>query len=219
MILTTHEASVKTASVEIKALTVSGKQVTLAVFRQLKNEQLIDTYTGKLVGTPWGTVNYFFGDCRDNHLHIVWQKGDELRRSCVYARNRGESEWTDLYALHKRAGDYLLARWILDGEEVTWRWGYMRGSSVYHGELTYRWLTIPAITSIPSALSMPSKASPHIKEYYAKFLAKDGNGDPLPSEQLLQDFQEGCAAWIAYTNAYMASWNTINSLDQLFIAV
>jgi len=81
-----HEATVKTAAVEVKALTISGKQVTLSVFRQLKNEPLIDVETGDLLGTPWGTVNYFgFENCRPNHLHVVWQKGKEIRRSCVYS--------------------------------------------------------------------------------------------------------------------------------------
>ena len=38
--LTTHNAEIKTATVEIRSLTVSGKQVTLAVFRQLREESL-----------------------------------------------------------------------------------------------------------------------------------------------------------------------------------
>src|SRR5262245_11222553 len=82
--ITTHEATVKTAAVEVKSLTISGKQVTLAVFRQLLNEDLIDERTGDLSGVPECTVNYFWGDCHEGaHLHVVWQKGTELRRSCV----------------------------------------------------------------------------------------------------------------------------------------
>src|ERR687892_472382 len=83
--ITTHEATVKTVAVEIKTLTVSGKQVTLAVFRQLQEETLIDYLTAELRGVPWGTVNYHPNRCDmdSDHLHIVWQKGDELRRSTV----------------------------------------------------------------------------------------------------------------------------------------
>ena len=77
-----QEATVRTAAVEIKALTVNGKQVTMGLFRQLKNEPLVDIETGLLRGVPWGTVNYFFGSCSADHSHIVWQSGDELRRSC-----------------------------------------------------------------------------------------------------------------------------------------
>lgn len=83
MRIRTEEATVKTASVEMKVLTISGKQMTLAVFRQLDAEPVIDEETGELRGVPWGRINYFWGDCIANHLHIIWQKGDELRRACV----------------------------------------------------------------------------------------------------------------------------------------
>jgi hypothetical protein len=82
--ITTHEATVKTAAVAVKTLTISGKQVTLAVFRQLQKEDLIDEKSGDLRGVPWGTVNYFWGACEEgSHLHVVWQKDVELRRSCI----------------------------------------------------------------------------------------------------------------------------------------
>jgi hypothetical protein len=88
--ITTHEATVKTAAVEVKTLTISGKQVTLAVFRQLKEEALIDPQTLEYRGIPWGLVNYFWGECtipgERGHLHVVWQKGEDLRRCCVEER-------------------------------------------------------------------------------------------------------------------------------------
>jgi hypothetical protein len=88
--ISTHEATVKTAAVEIKALTISGKQVTLAVFRQLIKEDLIDEKSGDLMGVPWGTINYFWGECAEgSHLHVVWQKGMELRRSCLTSHPSG----------------------------------------------------------------------------------------------------------------------------------
>lgn len=37
-----REATIRTAVVEIKALTVSGKQVTQSLFRQLHSKRLID---------------------------------------------------------------------------------------------------------------------------------------------------------------------------------
>jgi len=89
--LTVHTASVATASVEIKTLTVSGKQVTLAVFRQLIEEPILDALTAEITGDPWGTVNYHPDKCTDNpeHLHVVWQKGTELRRATVQAPEAG----------------------------------------------------------------------------------------------------------------------------------
>lgn len=84
MTLKVQEASVKTASVEIKSLTVAGKQVTLAVFRQLKVEELI-IEDCDLAGIPWGIVNYHWKDCAGGyeHFHVVWQKGDELRQAPI----------------------------------------------------------------------------------------------------------------------------------------
>lgn len=89
--LTAHSAQITTAAVEIKTLTVSGKQVTLAVFRQLYDEQLYDPITWEPAGVPWCRVNYHPDKCaaRDRvHEHVVWQKGEELRRSRIdYSRD------------------------------------------------------------------------------------------------------------------------------------
>jgi hypothetical protein len=82
--LTVHNAEIRTATVEIKTLTVSGKQVTLAVFRQLIQDHLIDQ-DGGLRGTPWGVVNYHPDKCGDHpyHLHVAWQNGSDLRRDRI----------------------------------------------------------------------------------------------------------------------------------------
>jgi hypothetical protein len=63
--ISTHEATISTASIEIKTLTLGKKPMTLAVFRQLKKGALIDTETLAMRGKPWGTVNYH-ADCVDN---------------------------------------------------------------------------------------------------------------------------------------------------------
>lgn len=93
--ITAREATIKTAAVEVKALTISGRQVTLSVFRQLKQEAILDEDTADLRGVPWGIVNYFWGDCAKakEHLHVVWQKGDELRRACVYPQPDTARGW------------------------------------------------------------------------------------------------------------------------------
>jgi len=81
-----HNATVRTASVEIKMVTVDNKKMPLNVFRQLLKEDAIDRQTGKLNGNAWGFVNYFWNDCgggSSKHLHVIWQKGNELRRDCV----------------------------------------------------------------------------------------------------------------------------------------
>lgn len=87
MKLTVDQAQIHTANVEVKTLTISGKQVTLAVFRQLVEDDLLDEDCN-LRGVPWGVVNYHpskdcGGDDTD-HWHVVWQSGSDLRRSTVW---------------------------------------------------------------------------------------------------------------------------------------
>ncbi|MEU3549317.1 hypothetical protein [Streptomyces longwoodensis] len=82
--LTPQNATITTATIQVRALTIGKKQVTLAVFRQLQETPLIKD-DGNLLGEPWGIVNYHPDKCADApaHLHVVWQYGDELLRSAV----------------------------------------------------------------------------------------------------------------------------------------
>lgn len=94
--LTTETATITTATIEVKALTIGARQVTLAVFRQLREDPLI-AENGTLNGVPWGIVNYHPDKCSDDkeHIHVVWQNGTELRRSAVRAP---KNAWHDLPA-------------------------------------------------------------------------------------------------------------------------
>lgn len=84
---------VHTLQVTVRALRIGTKQVTQSVFRQLPQRHIWDPMTGALHGQPWGMVNYFWGDCSaGNHLHVVWQQGERLFRSCVYHPARLEPE-------------------------------------------------------------------------------------------------------------------------------
>ncbi len=86
-VITVENAQIKTSAVEIKTLTVSGKQVTLSVFRQIQEENIFDHGSLTLKGIPWGNINYFFGSDKScsgtNWFNIVWQKGKELRRCAL----------------------------------------------------------------------------------------------------------------------------------------
>ncbi|MDQ4146346.1 MAG: hypothetical protein M3120_01385 [Pseudomonadota bacterium] len=88
------EATITTAEVTIKALTIGKRQVTQAVFKQLQDEPLINEDICQFCGVPWGIVNYRpAGECPSTririlknevqHLHVVWQLGTQLRRSSV----------------------------------------------------------------------------------------------------------------------------------------
>lgn len=83
--LTVHNASVTTMTVEVKTLTIGARQVTQGIFKQLIEEPLI-AEDGTLNGVPWGHVTWHPERCDDAktaHRHLVWQKGDELRRSWI----------------------------------------------------------------------------------------------------------------------------------------
>ena len=76
--------SIEPATVTINTLTINGKQVTLDVFRQLKQAVLIN-HDGSLAGSPWGLVNYHQKRCDklEKHAHVVWQLGDQLRQDTI----------------------------------------------------------------------------------------------------------------------------------------
>jgi hypothetical protein len=106
-IINIHDAKVKTMSVGIKAMTINDRQVTLAVFRQLLDVDLISD-DGTLNGIPWGIINYHPDKCADHspHLHIVWQDGEELRRATVMDPQHFDSHTS------QAADDYLTLRTI-----------------------------------------------------------------------------------------------------------
>jgi hypothetical protein len=109
--ITTHEATVSTASITVKTLTLDKRQVTLAVFRQLLREPLIDPQTGTLRGVPWGIVNYHPDHCHaaPEHVHVVFLVGDELRRAWVPREHPAREERLRVlsYMNHKDAPEWL----------------------------------------------------------------------------------------------------------------
>jgi len=91
-----EEAQIKTATVEVKSLVINARKMTLSVFRQVQQENVINEETLELKGIPWGTINYFWGDLYGD-VHVLWQSGNELRRSL-------NSKWSN--------------RWITDYETI-----------------------------------------------------------------------------------------------------
>jgi len=94
-LLRVEEATSSVVGVSIKALQIGKKQMTLSVFRQLQHEAVWDPETSMSKGIVWGRVNYFWDGDHDHirayragsryePIHIIWQKGAELRRSYLY---------------------------------------------------------------------------------------------------------------------------------------
>ncbi len=93
------DATIQTATVEVKVMRIGKREMTLSVFRQLQEEPIIDEQTGKLTGEPWGRVNYHPDKgCTDSHEHehVIWQKGNELRRARVHPCYAETSGWRSL---------------------------------------------------------------------------------------------------------------------------
>jgi hypothetical protein len=131
--LTVHNAQISTATVQIKTLTITGKQVTLAVFRQLIEEPLI-AEDGTLNDVPWGTVNYHPDKCagRPEHWHVVWQKGGELRRSQVRTQYETPNVfWSESLERHYAA---CVHHWLSTGETRYWQGGIFK---LFSGELEH----------------------------------------------------------------------------------
>ncbi|MGB9791857.1 MAG: hypothetical protein ACPLTR_04675, partial [Thermacetogeniaceae bacterium] len=93
-VIDVSQARLSKVSVEIQVVRVGDKQMTLAVFRQLEKEPLINWRTLRFRGIPWGWVNYHKGCLkRFEHLHIIWQDGERLLRDDVYWRHPYETRY------------------------------------------------------------------------------------------------------------------------------
>lgn len=73
------EAALRTLSVTIQSLTVSGKQMTLAVFRQLPERNVLDTDGSLREVGLWGLVRYQIKD--EGSLWVVFDEDAILYRS------------------------------------------------------------------------------------------------------------------------------------------
>lgn len=96
-------AAVEPATVEIRTLTVNGRQMTPGFFRQLPELPAINV-AGSINGTPWGFVNHHPDKCEDakDHLHILWQNGDALNRAYVPSPEVA-------HFCHPKASEYVMA--------------------------------------------------------------------------------------------------------------
>lgn len=123
-VITTNDVAIKQVEVSIKVLKIGNKQVTQAVFKQLPEEPVIHPDTGALQGEAWGRVNYHVGcdDIGPKHFHVVWQKGDGLRRcivalpwECWGSGSKVSEKWANLMNRRYRHAEAYLAARLLEG--------------------------------------------------------------------------------------------------------
>lgn len=202
--LTTQNATITTASIQMNTLTVSGKQVTLAVFRQLRDQDVI-AHDGTINGIPWGNVNYHPDKCEaaPEHLHTVWQLGDQLRRAYVRTPLKAHLQ-------HRLAGLYAMAL-IAEGASSLDRDSGLR---CYRGQDRSAWALVNARgvsfkARIPIGYLLAWEATGWDAE--AKRAAIETEVRALrPSAEIKEELP---------VDAYNAAWRALNDLPQLFIAV
>lgn len=206
--LTTQNATITTVAVEVKALTISGKQVTQSVYRQLHEEPLI-AHDGTLNGIPWGTVNHcperkFWDSGRSEwtpcnsglgHLHVVWQNGDQLRRSRVTPPPvwwpRYWSDWTDAYAQ---------ARYCANGHQRP------QGFTHPYGDNTVTF----QFGQAQCEANKPDSPRVGVDDHECSGQEVDACRDELIVDLGREDDRR---------NRHQALWRSIKDLPQLFIAV
>jgi hypothetical protein len=241
--ITTHEATIKTAAVEIKTLTISGKQVTLAVFRQLRRDDtLINLQTGTFQGLPWGHVNYHH-DCESlsyahsvgggssAHLHVVWQRGVELRHAICYAEPHfygiylkpAEAEVIALYRVSTLQEGFCPDWWkpppygsyYSDRHRLTHIHRGVKITVNIPEDLQQQWNLQAQVTESPN-VQWPSYDA--AKERTRQALKENGWTETSATKinerisAAVEDYFKGQAA-------YMRRYQELQQLDQLFIAV
>jgi hypothetical protein len=241
--LTVHNAAIATARVEIKTLTVSGKQVTLAVFRQLREEPLL-IHDGVLEGQPWGVVNYHPDKCAalPSHWHVVWQRDTDLLRSMVYTQAVHDEFWPD-------EGDRLITAAVRDvvaGGSTSLFTGdlplfdLIREPSDYdRGERAKRGIVLKeaafpvrvdlSVTGRRAVAAMNRRNSarnygglPQAEQELAEWLAalQDEIAEyGASNDELLNEYRAAIAEEVARRRRHVEARKVIAELPQLFIAV
>lgn len=237
--ITAQEATIKTASIEVKVLTLNGKQMTLAVFKQLREEPVIAAETAEIRGTLWGTVNYH-PDCKTlpaDHLHVVWQQEHQLRRSCVIERPWGsehepEGHWNRHMALESAGECYLLAR-TLEGWKPAQEHRFEKGAGFHILRLWIDNYVIKVHFGSEQRTHMETLWWPHgrtdehltqikqslqreVQAYCKSHHLDEGlTGHGIWEKAVLPCY----AALQAFEATYRRAYQQLEALDQLFIAV
>jgi len=198
------QAQIKTATIEIKAITLSGKQMTLAVFRQLQNEDLIDSQTLQLKGVPWGIVNYHLSDCpTEEHYHIIWQKGNELRKAIVFKNfdSYGDNKyWVDgSLAILLRDQYVFMKKTVSLIEEIK---NFPQGATKKQIQIIKDYLYNSGLSS---------------DDYF--YYDEDGDCIAVDENSIGKYFKERSTEFINIIQPFSSMMKQIDGLDQLFIAV
>ena len=206
---TPSNTSIEWATIPIRTRNVCAKQKTLSIFRQLIEAPAINT-EGRVQGKPWGVVNYHPDRCDDakQHLHVVWQLDDQLRRGFVLAPEHA-------YLRHPLVAEYVTARIHVGARRDTPRAEH--GDLKVHRSVTTRKIGTTvhvrgvrfAGTVTPLALSVFDRTSYDDQAERLPDDFEDAYQRPLrPSAEVAE---------LLPVEAYKAAWRELSALPQLFI--
>lgn len=205
--LTADSTVIETATIEIKSLTIGGRQMTPSIFKQLHERPVIN-YAGDINGTPWGVVNYHPDQCAQSpeHLHIVWQCGEQLNRSYTRAPEVANIE-------HQAASLYVQAL-IADG--------LTRGDTHAGNVRAYRIQGARRAEAYFSKYGVAFRADIPL-DFFAAYEGRLGYPVELDLRSQVVDALGGAdlspeeIAQRLPVEAYKKSWRSLNELQQLFI--
>jgi hypothetical protein len=157
------------ASVEVRLLRVGTRQMNLSLYRQLIAEPVIDPETLEFRGLVWGWVNHHKGaECdspsaslKDRHLHLIWQKGDELRRYTLYRKplpvGGHPRETTAAHRAYFRLIEAEVGHRLLMNEDIKTRFSNVCGECWINGKVggdSFAFPAHPTLASIREAMDL-----------------------------------------------------------------
>jgi hypothetical protein len=221
-----EEASIKTASVELKTITVNNKQMTLAVFRQVPEEDLLDKNNGEMRGIPWGWVNYHIDCPKDpeasyvDHLHVLWQKGQTLKRSAVRLK---PDERDSHGALEEGLRKVILMRALSEGYKPEAITGSPDGNQVVRCKIEEVTVQVWIWSEVTGIWSTSDYSQSRGKREAMKYLIQAGLADTDGTVGDWKSMLEIARAVALQLKTLRANWAAnvlrLQSLDQLYIAV
>jgi hypothetical protein len=207
-----REASVLTTTVDVRVLSVGGKQVTLSLFKQIEREDIIDRDTGLLRGTPWGRVNYHVG-CQSEcpHVHIVWSSDGRLRHAIEFDRFP-ELEGT-LTEIVGDAAAAVVVRKALDDGFKPEKWTDLRFPINFEGRTVRPYLPrdLKAFWGFSWFTDKEAASRAAREKLEAEY--------PASGESYRASLRNALAELDAYRRNYTAAYTTVAETEQLFIAV
>lgn len=209
-------------TVNIKILSVGNKHMTLAVFRQIDIANVIDYGSLSLRGEVWGRVNYHPDRCDGDleHVHVVWQDKESIKRSTIYSSFSGGRFGRKEYRILCSLGTALFSKALFnaEGEEFD-RLKEIAKSGMAPWKINDLTLPLTLNTSVVNLFWTLDRKTDFMYEQIGiemnNWLDKTG----ATVENIDQKFTSAAERYIKYKTFHDNTYEDMEELDLLFIAV